>query len=71
MEKSGELTGRVPGGMTVFGLPATWPILIDNAVLKQPVLIMGGGSREVKLLVPSHVLAAIPKVLIGDFSFPA
>lgn len=70
METSTQLTGMVPGGMTVFGLPASWPILIDNAVLHQPVLVMGGGSREVKLLVPSPVLAALPHALTGDLSFP-
>ncbi len=70
MEKSVELTGMVPGGITVFGLPSEWPVLIDNAVLHQPVLVMGGGSREVKLLVPSHVLAVLPNVLTGNLSLP-
>lgn len=69
-EKSTELTGMVPGGITVFGLPADWPLLIDNQVLRQPVLIMGGGTREVKLLVPSSVLAALPNVLTGDLALP-
>ncbi|WP_208230795.1 YbaK/EbsC family protein [Brenneria izadpanahii] len=46
MEKSTELTGMVPGGITVFGLPAAWPVLIDNAVLQQPALVMGGGSAR-------------------------
>lgn len=70
MEKSTALTGMIPGGMTVFGLPDTWPVLIDNAVLHQPVLVMGGGTREVKLLVPSPVLRALPNVLTGDLSLP-
>jgi prolyl-tRNA editing enzyme YbaK/EbsC (Cys-tRNA(Pro) deacylase) len=70
MEKATELTGMVPGGITVFGLPAGWPVLIDNAVLRRPAVIMGGGTREVKLVVPSSVLAALPNVLIGDLSLP-
>ncbi|PWC13391.1 YbaK/EbsC family protein [Brenneria corticis] len=70
-DQTTELTGMVPGGITVFGLPTDWPVLIDNAVLQQPVVVMGGGIREVKLLVPSPVLAALPNALTGDLSLSA
>jgi len=65
-----ELTGMVPGGITVFGLPADWPVLIDRTMLCQSAVIMGGGTREVKLVVPTRVLSGLPSVIIGNLSLP-
>lgn len=55
------------GGITPFGLPASWPLLIDAAVLDVPHVVVGSGIRGSKLVVPSRALAALPhaEVLAG------
>lgn len=55
-----ELTGMAYGGITAFGLPAGWPLLIDSAVAAKPELVVGSGIRGSKLLVPGDVLAGLP-----------
>ena len=65
-EATADVTGMVMGGVTVFGLPADLPIWIDAAVVERPQLIVGGGSRGLKLLVPSAALAALPNVEVVE-----
>jgi prolyl-tRNA editing enzyme YbaK/EbsC (Cys-tRNA(Pro) deacylase) len=60
MERAVELTGMAYGGITPFGLPPGWPLLIDSAVATLPELVVGSGVRGSKLLVPGDVLAALP-----------
>ncbi len=47
------------GGITPFGLPADWPVLVDQAVVAQPYVVVGSGVRRSKLIVPGTALAAI------------
>jgi prolyl-tRNA editing enzyme YbaK/EbsC (Cys-tRNA(Pro) deacylase) len=54
------LTGMEYGGITPFGLPEGWPLLIDAAVAEAPELVVGSGIRGSKVLVPGDVLAALP-----------
>ena len=60
MDEAVELTGMAYGGITPFGLPAGWPLLVDPAVLAAPAVIVGSGIRGSKLLVPGDVLGALP-----------
>jgi prolyl-tRNA editing enzyme YbaK/EbsC (Cys-tRNA(Pro) deacylase) len=60
MDDAVALTGMAYGGITPFGLPDGWPLLIDAAVAAAPELIVGSGVRASKLLVPGDVLAALP-----------
>ncbi|MQA08341.1 MAG: hypothetical protein GEU98_07265, partial [Pseudonocardiaceae bacterium] len=60
MDTAVELTGMAYGGITPFGLPDGWPLLIDAAVAKAPELVVGSGIRGSKLLVPSSVLTSLP-----------
>ena len=53
-------TGMEYGGITPIGLPASWPILIDFAVIQQPYVIIGSGIRGSKLLLPGPLLARLP-----------
>lgn len=55
-----ERTGMEYGGITPIGLPDEWPVLVDAAVAAQPVLVIGSGIRRSKLMLPGHVLAALP-----------
>ena len=56
----------VMGGVTVFGLPSGLPIWIDAEVVRRPQLIVGGGSRALKLLVPPAALVALPGVEVVE-----
>lgn len=60
MEQAVALTGMAYGGITPVGLPDGWPILVDAAVAAAPELVIGSGVRGSKLLVPGHLLAALP-----------
>ena len=53
-------TGMEYGGITPIGLPASWPILIDSAVIQQPYVVIGSGIRGSKLLLPGPLLACLP-----------
>ena len=60
-------TGMEYGGITPFGLPASWPLLVDAAVLEVPHVVVGSGIRGSKLVIPSASLADLPgaEVLVG------
>jgi len=48
------------GGITPFGLPSSWPVLVDAAVAQEPLVVVGSGIRGSKLVVPGSSLAALP-----------
>jgi prolyl-tRNA editing enzyme YbaK/EbsC (Cys-tRNA(Pro) deacylase) len=52
-------TGMEYGGITPFGLPSTWPVLVDKAVTEQAYVVVGSGVRRSKLVVPGAALAGI------------
>ena len=60
METAVSLTGMEYGGITPVGLPADWPILVDENVIGQDRVIIGSGIRGSKILVPTSVLASLP-----------
>jgi prolyl-tRNA editing enzyme YbaK/EbsC (Cys-tRNA(Pro) deacylase) len=53
-------TGMEYGGITPFGLPGHWPILVDPAATELPYAVVGSGVRRSKLVVPGGVLARLP-----------
>lgn len=59
-------TGMEYGGITPFGLPAHWPLLIDTAVAKADHVIVGSGLRRSKLRAPASLLAALPTATMLD-----
>ena len=52
-------TGMEYGGITPVGLPADWPVLVDEAVAKTGSVVIGSGIRGSKLRLPGRVVAAI------------
>jgi prolyl-tRNA editing enzyme YbaK/EbsC (Cys-tRNA(Pro) deacylase) len=48
------------GGITPVGLPADWPVLVDEAVAKTASVVIGSGIRRSKLRLPGRLLAALP-----------
>jgi prolyl-tRNA editing enzyme YbaK/EbsC (Cys-tRNA(Pro) deacylase) len=61
-----ELTGMQIGGVTPYGLPASLPLWIDSRIMQVPDVIVGGGSRDRKLLVPPASLTALPNAEVVD-----
>ena len=59
-EQTIELTNMQIGGVTPFGVTSALPLWIDARVMEREQLIIGGGSRDRKLLVPPATLAAHP-----------
>jgi len=59
-EETAALTGMMMGGVTVFGLPPDLPLYIDSAVMSAPSVVIGGGSRSMKIRIPPDVLRRIP-----------
>jgi prolyl-tRNA editing enzyme YbaK/EbsC (Cys-tRNA(Pro) deacylase) len=50
------LTGMMIGGVTVFALPAELPIYIDAQIMGLDYVILGGGSRSLKIKVSPEAL---------------
>ncbi len=65
-DETAEMTGMQIGGVTPYGLPAGLPIWIDGRVMACERVIVGGGSRDRKLLVPPTSLAALPGAEVVD-----
>lgn len=55
-----ELTGMEIGGVVPFGTSTELPLWIDSRVMERERVIIGGGTRDRKLLVPPATLAAHP-----------
>ncbi|GGQ02471.1 YbaK/EbsC family protein [Streptosporangium pseudovulgare] len=53
------LTGMEYGGITPLGLPAGWPVLVDEAVAAHPEVVIGSGVRRSKLAVAGSLLAGL------------
>lgn len=60
MDTAVELTGMEYGGITPIGLPADWPLLVDQRVVDTDAVIIGSGVRRSKILLPGRALAELP-----------
>ena len=60
MDDAVSLTAMEYGGITPVGLPADWPILVDDSVASHERLIIGSGIRGSKLLVTGSFLGSLP-----------
>lgn len=65
-EETGALTGMAPDGVTPFGLPDDVAVLVDAALMALPDVVVGGGSRALKLKVAPSTLAALPSAIVVD-----
>ena len=61
-DETTQLTGMLVGGVTPFGLPADWPIYLDQPALALDWVIVGGGNRSSKLRLDPRDLLRIPGV---------
>jgi prolyl-tRNA editing enzyme YbaK/EbsC (Cys-tRNA(Pro) deacylase) len=58
------LTGMMIGGVTVFALPAELPIYIDAPIMGLDYVILGGGSRSLKVKVSPEALKRLANTQI-------
>lgn len=61
-----ELTGMEIGGVTAFALPDELPIWVDAEVMRRDRIILGGGSRSIKVLTPPSTLTMLGNVTVVD-----
>nr|WP_235024842.1 YbaK/EbsC family protein [Caballeronia arvi] len=61
-----EQCGMEYGGVTAFGLPRDWPILIDTRVMERTRIVMGAGVRSLKLLLRPSTLLTLPNASVHD-----
>lgn len=66
-----EVTGMMIGGVTPFGLPDDLPLYVDARIMDLDRVIVGGGSRSIKLYVPPAALTAIGGQVIDDLALPS
>ncbi len=65
-ELTAEVTGMVMGGVTPFGLPDNLPLWVDAAVMEREQVVLGGGSRALKIVGSPQVLVALPNTEIVE-----
>jgi prolyl-tRNA editing enzyme YbaK/EbsC (Cys-tRNA(Pro) deacylase) len=67
-EMTRELTEMEIGGVTPFGLPAGLPLYLDARIEELERVIVGGGSRSLKLAVTPAALLAVGGILVEDLA---
>ena len=65
------LTGMMVGGVTPPGLPPEMPLYVDSAVMAQEFVVIGGGSRSLKIKAAPVVLEKLSGQVIDGLAKPA
>ncbi len=65
-EETTAVTGMLPGGVTPFGLPGDVPLYVDAPVAALDRVVVGGGSRAMKLAVDTRVFARMPGATVVE-----
>jgi prolyl-tRNA editing enzyme YbaK/EbsC (Cys-tRNA(Pro) deacylase) len=58
-EETMALTGMMIGGVTLFALPETLPAYVDDTLMALDYVILGGGSRSLKIKTSPQVFGRI------------
>jgi prolyl-tRNA editing enzyme YbaK/EbsC (Cys-tRNA(Pro) deacylase) len=69
-ELTREVTGMEIGGVTPFALPSDLPLWVDARIAELDRVIVGGGSRGLKLSVPPAALTAVGGEMVDDLALP-
>ena len=70
MDDAVALSSMEYGGITPIGVPADWPILVDESVAAHDRLIIGSGIRGSKLLVSGAFLAGLSNAVVLPIAQP-
>lgn len=69
-EVTAEITGMMIGGVTPFALPPKIPLYVDGAVMAHPWIILGGGSRSLKIKIDPSALVELGGEVIEKLANP-
>ena len=69
-EEMKELTGMEVGGVTVFALPGTLPIYVDERIMELDWVILGGGGRDTKIKTTPVIFKIMKAKIIKDLANP-
>lgn len=70
-ELTAELTGMTMGGVTPIALPESLPVLVDARITEREWVIVGGGSRSLKVKLPSDYFVDLATArIVDDLAFP-
>ncbi len=61
-------TGMEYGGITPVGVPATWPVLVDERVVARDWVVLGSGLRRSKLLLPGALVGRLAGAEVGPYA---
>jgi prolyl-tRNA editing enzyme YbaK/EbsC (Cys-tRNA(Pro) deacylase) len=65
-DQTREVTGMMIGGVTPFGLPGSLPLYIDVLVMDRDWVVIGGGSRSIKVRLAPAGLLLLPGARVVD-----
>ena len=68
-EEVKELTGMEIGGVTPLALPAGLPLYVDERVMRPAWVILGGGSRRIKIKVGPRMFSKLGAEVIPELAF--
>jgi prolyl-tRNA editing enzyme YbaK/EbsC (Cys-tRNA(Pro) deacylase) len=70
-DQTATVTGMVMGGVTPFGRPDDLPLFVDAAVVQPSWVVVGGGSRDMKVKVDPEVFSRMPNTtVVPDLASP-
>lgn len=65
-DETAALTGMLIGGVTPVALPRGMPVWVEAGVMQRDVVVIGGGSRSMKVKVAPALFAALPSCEVVD-----
>ncbi len=65
-EETAELTGQAIGGVTALALPPEMPIYVDPGLMSLDYVILGGGSRAIKIKIAPEIFNSIPNARVVE-----
>ena len=65
-EETKALTGMEIGGVTALGLPESLPLMVDSKVMQCDYIILGGGSRSLKIKISPTIFDLTPNTEIVE-----
>jgi prolyl-tRNA editing enzyme YbaK/EbsC (Cys-tRNA(Pro) deacylase) len=67
-EETTALTGMMIGGVTLLALPETLPVYVDEGLMALEYVILGGGSRSLKIRTTPRLFTRIPGAVVARLS---
>ena len=67
-EEVKELTGMELGGVTPLALPTGLPLYVDDRVMRPEWVILGGGSRKIKIKIAPAVFMKLGAEVVAELA---